>query len=413
MKLFPFPKIDKNNPALNGFLRSASLSTEERLDPFPRYRENLEANPISWHEPSRGWDIWGYEEAVSVLRDHTRFSSERHRQGQGSLFNPTPNILNLDPPRHTALRGLVNAAFTPKVIRYWTARIQEIVDGLLDDMAQRVKSGEAVDLVAAFSYPLPVIVIAEMMGVPARDRERFKRWSDILVEGPSGTNPLSIGAVVKRKQRARGEMHQYFEAVLKKPVQVEYSLIETLLAAEIEGEKLSVEEIISFCILLLAAGNETTTNLITNAWRCLLSNPEALRDIQQDQSLIGGMIEETLRYYSPVQATNRIAKENVDLFGQSIVSGQRVTVWLGAANRDERVFTDPDRFDVHRSPNRHLAFGQGIHFCLGSPLAKLETELAITSMLSRFSAFSEAPARLQPIVSGFVFGVKAFPMQVA
>lgn len=402
------------NPALGGFLRAASRTKAERLNPFVWYRERLQGDPVQWDESSHGWDVFGYSEAQAVLKDQARFSSERFRPGEGPSRGQAPSILNLDPPRHTALRNLVNLAFTPKAVQYWGERIGEIVDELLAEIERdRLTTEGVIDLVEKYAYPLPVIVIAEMMGIPSGDRSSFKRWSDVLVEGPSSVEPAVLMELMQRKQAARKEMETYFGEILQTRVRdSEYSLIGILRAANIDGQKLTVEEIISFCILLLAAGNETTTNLITNAWRCLLQHPETVKAVQADRGLIPGLVEETLRYYSPVQATSRIAKDDVELFGHPVARGDRVTVWLGAANRDERVFAAPDAFDVRRTPNHHLAFGHGIHFCLGAPLARMEAQLAIGAILDRYQHFSSTTTELDPIVSGFVFGVKSLPIRV-
>jgi len=402
------------NPVLGGFLRAASRTKAERLNPFAWYRERLQGEAVQWDEASHGWDVFGYPEAQAVLKDHTRFSSERFRAGQGPSVGQARSILNLDPPRHTALRNLVNLAFTPKAVQYWAQRIRDIADELLADIDRAVlPSGGVIDLVRMYAYPLPVIVIAEMMGISSADRSHFKRWSDVLVEGPSAVQPAVVMELMHKKQAARQEMETYFGEILRTSVHdEEHSLIGILRAAEIDGQKLTVEEIISFCILLLAAGNETTTNLITNAWRCLLQHPETLGAVQADRAMVPGLVEETLRYYSPVQATSRIATEDVELYGHQVGRGDRVTVWIGAANRDERVFCAPDAFDVRRTPNHHLAFGHGVHFCLGAPLARMEADLAISSMLTRYQTFSAISGELDPIVSGFVFGVQSLPVRV-
>ncbi|MCY0870260.1 MAG: cytochrome P450 [Firmicutes bacterium] len=403
------------NPMVGGFLRAAARTKAQRLNPFSWYREKLQGDPVQWDEVSRGWDVFGYAEAQAVLKDHAHFSSERFRAGVGMRPGQAQSILNLDPPRHTALRNLVNLAFTPKAVQYWGVRIKEIADELLADIDRNLSGAEGeIDLVATYAYPLPVIVIAEMMGIPSTDRSHFKRWSDVLVEGPSSVEPSALMELMLRKQSARQEMEKYFGEILQtQKDDSEYSLIGILREANIDGQKLSVEEIISFCILLLAAGNETTTNLITNTWRCLLQHPQAVAAVEEDRGLLPGLVEETLRFYSPVQATSRIALEDVELFSRRVASGDRVTVWIGAANRDERVFAAPDEFDVRRAQNHHLAFGHGIHFCLGAPLARMEADIAIGSMLARYQSFAAAWTELDPIVSGFVFGVKSLPMRLA
>ena len=416
MNSAPEPQLDPRDiPTLGGFLRSASKTREERLNPFPWYRQKLDYGPIHWDQDTGAWDVFGYPEVEAVLADHLHFSSARLAPLQQGRKGPTPNILSMDPPRHTSLRRLVNFAFTPKAIRCWGERIHAIVDGLLNDVDHRQDGSVFTwDIVGDLAYPLPVIVIAEMMGIPSSDRERFKEWSDTMVEGPESLEPLALMDLVNRKKTARNEMATYFtEIVDRLSAPSEQSLVALLNAAEVDGEKLTADEIVSFCILLLAAGNETTTNLITNMVRCIYQHPDTWTQMQEDPRLVGGFIEETLRFFSPVQATNRIATENVELFGNQITRGDRVMLWLGAANRDARAFMQPDTFDLHRTPNHHLAFGHGIHFCLGAPLAKLEAEIVMTMLLARYRSIAEVPTDLEPIVSGFVFGVKALPIRVA
>lgn len=406
------PHFDPRDiPTLGGFLRSASRTRQERLNPFSWYRDALRQGPMHWDQENRSWDVFGYPEVEAVLADHAHFSSARLAPLQQGGNGPTPNILSMDPPRHTSLRRLVNFAFTPKAIQFWRERIQEILDGLLDDIEDRHQGlSFTCDLVSDLAYPLPVIVIAEMMGIPVSDRDLFKHWSDAMVEGPGSLEPATLMDLMNRKQTARHEMAVYFsEIVQSQSWPSEQSLVALLDAAAVGGEKLTTEEIVSFCILLLAAGNETTTNLIANMFRCINQYPETWTQMQEDSRLIGGFIEETLRFFSPVQATNRIATDKVELCGNQLAKGDRVMLWLGAANRDERVFRQPDTFDLHRSPNHHLAFGHGIHFCLGAPLAKMEAEIVMTTLLSRYQSIREVPTELEPIVSGFVFGVKALP----
>lgn len=398
-----------------GFVRTALRTREQRLNPFPWYRTCLSQGAVLRDETSQSWDVFGYEEAQFILRNHAHFSSERTARGPGGPGNYAPSILNLDPPRHTQLRRLINLAFTPKAIAAFQPHIEAITARLLDDIEQETggKTGE-IDLVDALAYPLPVIVIAEMLGVPAADREKFKRWSDLLVEGPADLRAETLADLMARRAAGRKELDDYFRDIVDVHRQKDdNTLIGALIAAQIENESLSLEELISFCVLLLAAGNETTTNLIVGAWRCLLEHPEALAMLRENPALVDGVIEETLRYYSPVQATSRIVTQDIEVGGQQFVRGDRVVVWLGAANRDARVFEDPDRFIPTRSPNHHMAFGHGIHFCLGAPLAKLEAKAAILAMLSRMEGIFAVETVLAPIVSGFVYGVKSFPIEVS
>ncbi|MBM7643895.1 cytochrome P450 [Scopulibacillus daqui] len=381
------------------------IEKEERLNPFPWYKKMRQESPVFFNEAQVTWDIFTYDEAIKILRDHDTFSSVRRPEEMEKS-----SILSMDRPRHTELRGIISRAFTPKAISDLEPRIQEIASELLDS----VENQHQMDIVKDLAYPLPVIIIAELLGVPSEDREQFKRWSDLLVEGPRDMNPETIQRLKQRKLQGRMELEEYFAGVIEqRRKEPREDLISALIAAEINGCHLTVQEIINFSILLLAAGNETTTNLITNACRCFLEHPAALNEIQQDFRLIPPALEEVLRYYSPVQATSRIVKQDTEFAGRLLQAGEQVNVWIGSANRDERVFADPEQFDIHRTPHQHLAFGKGIHFCIGAHLARLEAKIAFEALFERFAEFQLVPCELEPIISGFVYGLKALPVEMS
>jgi cytochrome P450 len=288
------------------------------------------------------------------------------------------SLLMLDPPDHTRLRGLVNRAFTPRVVEQLRPRIQQIVDELLDVAA----AGGEMDLVRDLAYPLPVTVIAELLGVPAEDRDRLKRWSDELTVV---IDPIGSGRSVESAAGAYAELSAYFEAVFEdRRLRPRDDLVSALVAAEQEGERLRGAELLALCALILGAGHETTTNLIGNAVLALLRHPGERKRLQDDPSLMESAVEEFLRYDSPVQATDRVASEDCEIGGQRIEAGRFVAVLIGAANRDPARFPEPDRLELGRADNRHLSFGQGVHYCLGAGLARVEAEIAIGSLLRRF-----------------------------
>lgn len=359
-------------------------------DPYPTYRALREHAPISWSPLLESWVLTRHRDVEFVLTD-SRFSADRRRartrfsemmaQQQERLgpFGRTQTMLTADPPEHTRLRRLVSKAFTPRAVMDLRPRIQQIVDGILDEVEQK---GEF-EVVHDLAYPLPVIVIAEMLGVPAEDRDRFKEWSDTVVATLSG--PFTPPEALERGRLAIEALAEYMSHVIAdRRRQPRNDLISGLIAAEENGQVLSEDEIFATAILLLIAGNETTTHLISNGLLALLQHPDQLEILRNDLSLMPSAVEEMLRYTGPVHATGRVAMEAVEIGGHTIEEGQLVLCLLAAANRDPEVFEDPDRFDVRRNPTVHVAFGAGIHFCLGAPLARAEAQIALASLIQRF-----------------------------
>ena len=269
------------------------------------------------------------------------------------------------------------------------------------------------NLIDDFATPLPVIVIAELIGVPAADRLKFKHWSDVLVQGARDDTEEAFQELVNEKRQNMQELYAYFTDILEqRRSEPKDDLISLLLGAEIDGQKLTEEEVVNFCILLLAAGNETTTNLIANAVRILSERPDVQNELRGNSEKIASAVEETLRYYPPIVAIGRVARENVELNGHNIMAGDQVIAWMGSANRDAAQFEHADEFILDRKPNRHMGFGFGIHFCLGAPLARLEARVALHTMLQRMERIELVPeTALEPIQSAFVFGVKEYPIQ--
>jgi cytochrome P450 len=379
------------------------LDDEHPLNPFPHYERMRESAPVFHDEQSGSWHVFGYEDVQRVLTEHAAFSSKMvpdDPSETGQLF--AASLISTDPPRHRQLRSLVTQAFTPKAVDALAPRISALAEEMLDVIAP---TGTA-DLIEALAYPLPVIVIAELMGIPAEDRNRFKQWSDVIV------SQTRTGAENVDHRATNREMTEYFLAMIEqRRSRPGNDLISSLLAAEIEGQKLSVAELLGFCSLLLVAGNETTTNLIGNAVLSFTEAPETIERLAADPSLLPQAIEEVLRYRSPVQSMYRVTATDTTLGGLPIPAGSPVVAWIGSANRDERQFERPERFDIQRSPNRHLAFGQGIHFCLGAPLARLEARIALGAVLSRLPGLTlAAGARLERMESTIIYGLKELPV---
>jgi cytochrome P450 len=347
-----------------------------------------------------------YADVAGVLQD-ARFSVNRQHalvfQRLGLLASLhadfrqaiTRNLLMLDPPDHTRLRRLVNKAFTPRVVEQLRPRIQALVDELLEALHER----RDVDLVRDLAYPLPVAVIAEMLGIPPQDHARFKRWSDDLV---ALLDPLQAEGGLAPAERSYGELSAYFREIFAERRRIPRDdLVSALAAVEEQGESLSETDLLSLCMLLLAAGHETTTSLLGNAVLALLRHPDERRRLADDPSLMRTAVEEFLRYDSPIQATDRVATADCEIGGHAIRKGQLVGLILGAANRDPEQFDAPERFDVGREKNDHLAFGHGTHFCLGASLARAEAQITLAALLRRFPRFdgdAEPAARKRSLV---------------
>jgi pimeloyl-[acyl-carrier protein] synthase len=362
------------------------LSPALRRDPYRIYRHLHEKDPVHRSELLKGLVLTRHADVSMVLRDarfrvsndnleQDPFAAQRQSSPYAKWFQKS--LLELDPPVHTRLRSLVSRAFTPRAIEAMRPRIAAIVDELLDAVAQRGH----MDLITDLAYPLPVTVIAEMLGVPAEDRDHFKRWSDDL---GAALDPILTPEVLKRADRSTLELQEYLAGIVAaRRRQPREDLISALIAVQEQGDTLSDEELYATCMLLLAAGNETTTNLIGNGMLALLRNPDQLQRLREDPCLIEPAVEELLRYDSPVQMTGRIATEALEIGGKPVKKGEFVITLLGAANRDPEQFPNPDRLDIARTPNRHVSFGMGIHFCLGAPLARVEGAIAINALVSR------------------------------
>ncbi|MFY2556171.1 cytochrome P450 [Corallococcus terminator] len=357
------------------------FTDEVRRNPFPLYAKLRAASPLL-HEPEADlWILFDYDSVKRALHDHDAFSSIVTTE-----TGTTPDwLLFSDPPRHTKLRGIIMRAFTPHSIANLEPHVQALSRELLDVTVER---GE-MDLVTDYSSLLPAMVIAKMIGIPAEDRVRFLRWGDIIMKL---SYTIADGAESKRAMEenfaARNEMRTYLAGILDERRRAPRDdLLTRLVEAEVDGERLDAKELLGFFQLLLAAGTETTTNLINNALLCFMEYPDQLARLQREPGLLPSAIEEVLRFRSPVQSMFRSTKHEVELHGRVIPEGKFVLPMMGSANRDPRQFHEPERFDIGRDPNPHIAFGHGIHFCLGAALSRMEAKVALTDLLERLRNF--------------------------
>ncbi|PSA96501.1 cytochrome P450 [Bacillus atrophaeus] len=379
------------------------INKQDAYHPFPWYESMRRESPVHYDEENQVWSVFLYEDVKKIIGDKNGFSNYVKQQAN-SLGN---SIINMDPPRHTQIRSVVNKAFTPRVLKQWESRIQGITDELID----RLLGSREFDLVQDFSYPLPVVVISELLGVPSEYMDQFKKWSDILVSTPKDGSEEAEKAFQEERNKCEQELAAFFAAIIeekrKKPAE---DLISILVKAEEEGEKLSGEELIPFCNLLLVAGNETTTNLISNAMYSILDMPGAYDELRDDPALIPQAVEEALRFRAPAPILRRIAKQDVEIRGHLIREGDMVLAFVASANRDEAKFEQAHIFDIHRHPNPHIAFGHGNHFCLGAPLARLEAQIVLKALTNAFPGMERIS--ISPIANSVIYGLKSFRVKV-
>ncbi|MCH8813625.1 MAG: cytochrome P450 [Chloroflexi bacterium] len=357
-----------------------------RANPYPTYKRLLEEAPV--FQSPLGVVLSRHRDCESVLRNHRKWSSDL-RNATDSGFEPNLDLFDLDrpflfldPPDHTRLRSLVSRAFTPRVVEELRARVQVIVDDLLNAVSEQ----GIMEVIDDFAHPLPVIVISEMLGVPSQSHSQFREWSAELAKSLDPELAAQPEAV-ERQRRAIALFDDLFkELIAERRDKPKGDLLSALVQAEEEGDKLTEGELLSTCRLILIAGHETTVNLIGNGVLQLLRHPDELQKLRDDPSLAGSAVEEILRYDPPVQLTGRIALEDMEFDGVAVPKGHGVTCLIGAANRDPERFPDPETFDITRGDDRHLSFGFGIHFCIGAPLARVEGQVALATFVRRLKS---------------------------
>lgn len=367
-------------------------------EPYERYRTMRANKPVSQDDQGM-WHVYRHEDVLRVFTDHQTFSSQ-YAFGRNLLGE---SMIRQDPPRHTRLRKLANQAFTPRRVARLASRVTEVAEELLDAMADR----DVIDVIAHLASPLPVTVIAELLGIERERRAQFRHWAHVFTS-------LGMRPPDEHEEQVLRDMQAYFlDVIERRRHEPGDDLLSSLVRAEADEGKLTTNELVSFCYLLFIAGLETTGNLIGNMVVCLGCHPHILERVRQDRSLVPAVVDETMRYLTPVQANVRVTTADTVLSGVSIPAGSRVMVWNASANRDETVFTDPDRFDLDRDGS-HTGFGHGVHFCLGSSLARMEATVALNALLDRYPGrwcFPDEP--LQRVAQFFLSGVTRLPMWTA
>jgi cytochrome P450 len=386
------------------------LSPAVRDNPYPYYAALRDMAPVAWIESMQAYAVSRYADVDFILRNPRLFSSASWKSASSrnpDVVEKVPSLLSMDPPDHTRLRKLANKGFTPRLIRAMEPRVQTIIRDLL---APLMRQPEA-DLVPMFSVPLPIIVIAEMLGVEVERQADFKHWSDALVRALNRPTDTAVRAEIRQSV---SDLRTYLGQMIdRRRTEPGDDLITAFVQAEEERQILTSLEVLGLAVLLLAAGNETTTNLIGNAVLALLDHPEELAKVQADRASVAALVEETLRYDSPIQVVFRQTTEAVELDGGRLPAGATVLVLLESANRDERKFPDPDRFVVERNPSDHVGFGYGIHYCLGAPLARLEGRLALAALLFECLPFTRVREQAPRIATYLVRGPQTLPLRFA
>jgi len=384
----------KNDPGLSLF---NLLDPEVRANPYPLFRRLQTEDPVHWDPFIHAWVVTRYADVVTVLHNFLAYKPappEVLKELGLSALDPLAKVmmkqmLFMDPPAHTRLRSLAAKVFTPHRMEKLRLHIRGIVSSLLD----KVQSKGRMDVLVDFAEPLPAIVTAELLGLPASDVRQLKMWSADFAErlGNFHQNPDGMQRVLQSLQG----MKDYFEASVQEIKEhPREGLINSFLTAEIDGDRLTMEEVVANSIITMVGGQETTTNLIGNGLLALLRNPDVLEDLRCDLSLIQSAVEELLRYEPPSQYTTRVAPEDVEICGKTIRKGQATIVVMAAANRDPERFADPGRINIRRTDNRHLAFGWATHFCFGAPLARIEGQEAFEALLRRFPDVALEPGPL-------------------
>jgi len=397
--------VDQRGSAIAGAVEFDPYSYAIHEDPYPTYRRLRAEAPLYRNERLEFWALSRHADVLAAFKEPLLFSNaqgvslERSSAEQASAV---ASFLAMDPPRHDQMRALVSRGFTPRRVADLEPRIRALAAAYIDRVIARGRC----DVIEDFAARLPMDVVSELLGVPAADRDALRAWADTVLHREEGRADVPPAAFA-----ATGRLLAYFrELVAERRAKPEEDLVSALLAAQIEGERLADAEIVAFLFLMIIAGNETTTKLIGNALYWLWRNPRERDRVRRDAALIPSWVEETLRYDSSTQMLARTVTRDVELHGGTLCAGDRLLLLVGAANRDERVFADPDVFDIRRDASQHIAFGKGTHFCLGASLARLETRVALEEIMTRLPDFTIEVAGAVRVHSPNVRGFSSLPI---
>ncbi|PFD32505.1 cytochrome P450 [Bacillus cereus] len=357
-----------------------TFKDQEKLhEIFKKFREET---PIRYDESRKCWDVFQYDDCVSIIKNNKVFSSKFNRTG-----DTNESIITVDPPRHTEFRKMINKVFTPKAIQNLAPNIQEITNQLIDQVAEQ----GFMEIIRDLASPLPCIVIAELLGVPKEDHMKFKSWSNALIVGVEDDTEETYEKVTQANREARQQLIDYLQELLNlRKKNPKDDLITLLWQTNLEKKVLSEREVVGFLMTLLVAGHETTTSLISGGIRALIAKPELQDYLRQNQQEVPSFVEETLRYYPSSTVMNRLCVQDIEFQGHLIKAGDLVNTWTISANRDENKFENAQEFQFNRNPNPHISFGTGIHFCLGAPLARLEGQVVFSTLTKRLTKVREA-----------------------
>jgi len=390
-------------------VRFDPYDADTQRDPYPVYRDLRDHAPVYHDEERDFWALSRFEDVLWAAHEPAVFCSGEGIALEGQARSPLPNLIVMDDPRHAQLRKLVSRGFTSRPVGAFEPRVRELASTMIDAAMERATPGEPVDLVPALTGPLPMTVVGDLIGVTPGDREQFRTWSDTVVH-----QDVDRPGTVEAGRAAAAAVVSYFGKIIAaRRAAPTDDLVSELIAASVDGERLADDEILGFCFLLIVAGTETTTNLLGLGVLALAGEPEQRALLLGDPALLGGAVEEMLRWGSPVQGLARTTTDVVERHGVKIPKGAKVQLLFGAANRDEREFASPDRFDVRRRIERHLAFGHGVHFCLGAALARLEARIVFEELLARSPEWEVDTSAVRWIRSSSVRGPASLPVVLA